>query len=84
MPAGRVIAFKYEAILAILKAELDKLSPFHGEEFVDEDWSTLCEATVREPRPTCRDSPEEEAPALIEACRPGFALLREAGIDYDM
>jgi len=39
---------------------------------------------MRQPRSTWRDLPEDEARALTEACRPGFDLLREAGVEYEV
>ena len=53
-----------------------------GAEFVDEDWSARCATTVRAPRSTWRELPEEEACALTAACKPGFEQLRAVGVDY--
>jgi hypothetical protein len=39
---------------------------------------------VRKPRSTWRDLPHDEASALTEACRPGFELLRQAGVEYEL
>lgn len=83
LPADRLLTLRYEDILADPKHQLDTLAGFLGDEFVDEDWSTRCAATVRPPRSTWRDLPEDEARALTEACRPGFELLHSAGVEYD-
>jgi hypothetical protein len=80
----RLLTLRYEDFFVDPKQQLDALTAFLGDDFVDEDWSTRCAATVRRPRSTWRDLPEETARALAEACRPGFALLREAGIHYDV
>jgi putative sulfotransferase len=82
IPADRLLTLRYEDFFIDPKKQLDTLAAFLGEEFVDEDWSTRCAATVRKPRSTWRDLPEDEARALTEACRPGFELLREAGVEY--
>ena len=80
----RLLTLRYEDILADPKRQLDTLTAFLGEEFVDEDWSVRCAATVRPPRSTWRDLPEDEAGVLTEACRPGFEMLREVGVEYDV
>lgn len=79
----RLLTLRYEDILSAPKDQLDTLASFLGEEFVDEDWSARCAATVRPPRSSWRDLPEQEARALTEACRPGFELLRQAGVEYE-
>jgi putative sulfotransferase len=83
LPADRLLTLRYEDILSDTKRQLDILAAFLGEDFVDENWSTRCAATVRKPRSTWRDLPDEEVCALTEACRPGFELLREAGVEYE-
>jgi putative sulfotransferase len=82
--ASRLLTLRYDDILADPKRQLDILAAFLGEDYVDQDWSTRCAATVRPPRSTWRDLPEEEVRALTEACRPGFELLAAAGVDYDV
>jgi putative sulfotransferase len=84
LPADRLLTLRYEDFLTDPKAQLDALTAFLGEEFVDEDWSTSCAATVRQPRSTWRDLPMDEARTLTEASRPGFELLREAGVEYEV
>jgi putative sulfotransferase len=84
VPANRLLTLRYEDFFTDAKAQLETLAAFLGEEFVDEDWSTRCAATVRKPRSTWRDLPEAEGQALTEACRPGFDLLREIGVHYDV
>jgi len=84
LPADRLLTLRYEQLLAEPKAQLNRLASFLGDEFVDESWSERCAATVRKPRSTWRDLPEDEARALTEACRPGFELLHAAGVHYDM
>jgi putative sulfotransferase len=84
LPADRLLALRYEDFLSEPKRQLDTLTAFLGEEFIDEKWSARCAATVRKPESTWRDLPAEEARELTEACRPGFELLREAGVRYDV
>jgi hypothetical protein len=80
----RLLTLRYEDVLTDPKTKLDQLAAFLGEDYIDKEWSTRCAATVRKPRSTWRDLPEEEARALTEACRPGFELLAAAGIHYDV
>lgn len=82
--ADRLLTLRYEDFFTDPKAQLDALATFLGEEFVDDGWSTRCAETVRPPRSSWRDLPTEEARALSEACRPGFAQLAAAGIRYDV
>jgi putative sulfotransferase len=82
LPADRLLTLRYEDILADPKGQLDGLATFLGAEFVDEDWSARCATTVRAPRSTWRELPEEEACALTAACKPGFEQLRAVGVDY--
>lgn len=84
LPQDRFLTLRYEDILADPKRELDTFTAFLGEEFVDEDWSTRCAATVRQPKSTWRDLPEEDARALTDVCRSGFERLREAGVEYEI
>jgi putative sulfotransferase len=84
VPTDRLLTLRYEDFFDDPKRQIDMLAAFLGEEFVDEDWSTCCATTVRKPRSTWRDLPEEDAHALTEACRPGFELLREAGVAYEI
>ena len=83
LPADRLLTLRYEDFFVDPKQQLDTLAAFLGDEFVDEAWSTRCAATVRKPRSTWRDLPEETARALTEACRPGFEQLRAAGVHYE-
>lgn len=83
LPSERLLTLHYEDLLVEPKNQLNTLANFLGEEFVDENWSARCAAIVRSPRSTWRDLPDVEARALTYACRPGFELLREAGIRYD-
>ncbi len=75
---------RYEDFLTEPKRQLDTLAAFLGDEFVDEDWSAHCAATVRKPKSTWRDLPAESAYALTEACKPGFEQLHAAGVHYDI
>jgi putative sulfotransferase len=84
LPPDRLLTLRYEDFLADPKHQLDTLAAFLGEDYVDEKWSAQCAATVRKPRSTWRDLPDGEANALTEACRPGFELLREAGVEYSL
>jgi hypothetical protein len=84
LPQDRCLTQRYEDFLIDPKRQLDTLAAFLGEEFVDEGWSARCAATVRPPRSSWRELPEEEARALTEACRPGFEQLRAAGVEYDI
>jgi putative sulfotransferase len=84
LPADRLLTLRYEDILADPKRHLDTLATFLGEDYVDEDWSARCAATVRPPRSTWRDLPEKEVLALTEACRPGFEALSDAGVEYEV
>jgi putative sulfotransferase len=84
LPPDRLLTLRYEDFFVDPKRQLEKFAAFLGGDFVDEDWSTRCAATVRKPRSTWRDLPEADARAVAEACRPGFELLREVGIRYDL
>jgi hypothetical protein len=84
MPADRLLTLRYEDLVSDPTRQLDLLAQFLGDEFVDEDWSVRCAATVRTPKSTWCDLPEGEAHALTEACRPGFERLRELGVGYDL
>jgi putative sulfotransferase len=84
LPSDRLLTLRYEDFFTDPKRQIDRLAAFLGEEFIDEDWSNRCAATVRKPRSTWRDLPEADARALTDACRPGFELLREAGVHYDL
>ena len=83
LPADRLLILRYEDFLTAPKRQLDILAGFLGEEFVDDDWSARCAVAVRPPRSTWRDLPEDEASALTEACRPGFEILRQSGVEYE-
>jgi putative sulfotransferase len=83
LPTDRLLTLRYEDILADPKHQLDMLAGFLGEDYIDDDWSSGCAVTVRKPRSTWRDLPKDEVYALTEACRPGFELLRGAGVQYD-
>lgn len=83
VPDDRLLTLRYEDFFVDPNARLDRLAAFLGEEFIDEEWSDRCAATVRKPRSTWRDLPSADAHALTEACRPGFEMLRAAGIEYD-
>ncbi len=54
-----------------------------ADQFVDDEWSARCAASVRQVRSTWRDLPADEALALTQACLPGFEQLRATGICYD-
>jgi sulfotransferase family protein len=84
IPADRLLTLQYEDFFVDAKQQLDTLAAFLGDEFVVEAWSTRCAATVRKPRSSWRDLPEEEARALTEACRPGFEQLEAVGVHYDV
>jgi hypothetical protein len=83
LSGNRLLTLRYEDFFVDPKGQLDALTTFLGEEFVDDAWSTRCAATVRKPRSTWRDLPEKDARDLTEACRPGFERLRSAGVEYD-
>jgi hypothetical protein len=80
----RLLTLRYEDFLFDPKRQLDTLTAFIGDEFVDDDWSARCAATVRQPRTTWRDLPDADARALTEACRSGFDQLRSVGVHYDL
>jgi putative sulfotransferase len=84
LPSDRLLTLRYEDFITEPKRQLDTLAAFLGEEFVDEDWSARCASTIRPPRSTWRDLPEDKARALSEACQPGFELLRAAGVEYEL
>lgn len=77
------MTLRYEDFFANPKQQLDNLAAFLGDTFIDDDWTTRCASTVRPPRSSWRDLPEDETRALTEACRPGFKLLRNEGVEYD-
>jgi putative sulfotransferase len=82
VPPHRLLTLRYEDFFTEPKRQLDALAAFLGDEFVDEDWSARCAATVRKPKSTWCDLPDAEAAELTEACRPGFKLLRQVGVEY--
>lgn len=82
IPAESRLTLRYEDFFVDPKGRLDTLAAFLGEDVIDEDWSARSAATVRPPRSTWRDLPEDEARALTEACLPGFEALREMGVAY--
>jgi Sulfotransferase family len=82
-PQDRVLTLRYEDFLIDAKAQLDTFATFLGEEYVDEDWSRRCAASVRKPQSTWRDLPDDEALALTRACQPGFDALAAIGLNYD-
>jgi putative sulfotransferase len=84
LPQNRLLTLRYEDVLAEPKAQLGALTAFLGDEFADEAWTSRCAGTVRQPKTTWRDLPADEARALTETCRPGFELLRRAGVNYDV
>lgn len=84
LPSDRLLNLRYEDFFTDAKRQLDTLAGFMGDEFIDEDWSAHCAATVRPPRSTWRDLPDEDAQVLTEACRPGFEQLRAAGLVYEI
>lgn len=82
LPSEGVLTLRYEDILRDPTPQLDALTRFLGNEFIDNAWVTRCSATVRPPRSTWRDLPQDEAHTLTEACRPGFEALKQAGVRY--
>jgi len=82
LSADRLLTLRYEDFFIDPKRQLDTFTAFLGADYVDEDWSARCAATVRKPKSTWRDLPEDEARALTDACRPGFEALAAAGVDY--
>ena len=54
-----------------------------GRSSLDGVWSARCAATVRPPRSSWCDLPEEDTRALTDTCMPGFELLRQAGVEYE-
>ena len=84
IPADRVLTLRYEDFFVDAKQQIDVLAAFLGDEFVEEAWSTRCAATVRKPRSSWRDLPEEVACELTDACAPGFEQLRTIGVNYDV
>ena len=82
LPPERLLTVRYEDVIADPERQLDAISGFLGEEMVDEEWALRCAATVRRPRSTWRDLPADQASAIAEVCRPGFELLRDAGVQY--
>jgi putative sulfotransferase len=83
IPPDGLLTLRYEDFFVDPKRQLDRLTAFLGKDYVDEDWSARCAATVRKPHSTWRELSEDEARALTDACRPGFELLRHAGLHYD-
>ncbi len=79
----RLLTLRYEDFFVDPKHQLDTFTSFLGDEFVDNDWSTRCAATMRQPKSTWRDLPPAEARTLAEACRPGFEQLSSVGVHYD-
>jgi hypothetical protein len=84
LPADRLLTLRYEDFFVDPEQQLDALTAFLGDDFVDDAWATRCAATVHRPRSSWRDLPEETARALTQACRPGFEQLCAAGVHYDM
>lgn len=82
VPAESVLTVRYEDFLAEPLAQLDRLTRFLGDEWVDADWASACAQLVRRPRSSWRAIPEPAAGELAAACQPGFDLLRSVGIDY--
>lgn len=84
LPDDRLLTLRYEDFFADPAKQPNALAAFLGDEFVDEDWSARCSATVRKPCSTWRDLSADDARALAEACRPGFERLCEAGVWYEL
>jgi putative sulfotransferase len=84
LPEERLLTLRYEDLLCEPKAQLDTLAAFLGQDLLDDAWSTRCAAAVGKPQSSWRDLPEETARALTDACRPAFAQLRAAGVNYDV
>jgi putative sulfotransferase len=83
LPADRLLTLRYEDFFTRPKQQLDTFAAFLGDEFIDENWSARCAATVHPPRSSWRDLPGDEIRALTEASRPGFELLQQAGVVYE-
>jgi putative sulfotransferase len=84
LPENRLLTLRYEDFFVDPQRQLDLLAIFLGDDFINDGWAARCAATVRKPRSTWRDLPGKDARDLTEACRPGFELLREAGVHYDV
>jgi putative sulfotransferase len=84
LPTDRVLTLRYEDFFIDPKRQLERFTVFLGEKFVDGDWSARCATSVRAPKSTWRDLPEDDISALTEACRPGFEALRQAGVVYEL
>jgi hypothetical protein len=83
LPADRLLTLRYEDFFIDPKDRLDRFASFLGEDFVDDAWSTRGAASVRRPRSTWRDLPEETTRVMTAACQHGFDALRAAGTIYD-
>jgi putative sulfotransferase len=84
LPAERLLTLRYEDFFTAPGRQIDALAAFLGDEFIDDDWSARCAATVRPPRSSWHDLPEEDAARLTGACMPGFESLRPAGVFYEV
>ena len=82
IPKDTLLTLRYENFFTDAEGELSKLTDFVGPEFADADWLARCAASVKSPRQTWRDLPADTLEELNQACRPGFAALHAAGIDF--
>lgn len=78
----RLVTVRYEDLLSDPRSTLSALAVFLGPEYQDDQWVDACIGMVGHPSSDWRALPADTAATLDAACQPGFALLREVGIDY--
>lgn len=80
--ADRLLTIRYEDLLSDPRSTLASLAAFLGPEYRDDQWVEGCIKLVGKPSSDWRTLPADSVAKLYAACQPGFALLREIGIDY--
>lgn len=84
LPQERVLTLHYEDIQAGPEPCLRQLIEFIDPSLVDDAWIQNSAAMVRPARSSWQQLPPEEQAALVSACQPGLAALKEEGLDREV